>query len=82
LALAVRGEASYAEAAHRVDLVDTHGAGDAFVGALSARLAGGTPLKEAVQFANAAAALFVSTPLEQKRTITSDDVTHLLSRSC
>ena len=81
LALAVRGEASYAEAAHRVNLLDTHGAGDAFVGALSARLASDTPLKEAVQFANAAAALFVSTPLEQKRTITSDDVTHLLSRS-
>lgn len=81
LALAVRGEASYAEAAHRVNLLDTHGAGDAFVGALSARLASDIPLKEAVQFANAAAALFVSTPLEQKRTITSDDVTHLLSSS-
>jgi ribokinase len=81
LALAVRGEASYAEAAHRVNLMDTHGAGDTFVGALSARLASDTSLKEAVQFANAAAALFVSTPLEQKRTISSDDVTHLLSRS-
>ena len=81
LALAKRGEASYAEAAHRVNLLDTHGAGDTFVGALSARLASDTPLKEAVQFANAAAALFVSMPLEQKRTISSDDVTHLLSRS-
>jgi ribokinase len=81
LALAVRGEAAYTEAAHRVDLLDTHGAGDAFVGALSARLASDTPLREAVQFANAAAALFVSRPLGKKRTITSDDVTHLLSRS-
>jgi ribokinase len=81
LALAVRGEAAYMEPAHRVNLLDTHGAGDAFVGAVSSRLASDTPLKQAVQFANAAAALFVSTPLEQKRTISSDDVTHLLSRS-
>jgi ribokinase len=81
LALAVRGEAAYMEPAHRVNLLDTHGAGDAFVGAVSSRLASDTPLKQAVQFANAAAALFVSTPLEQKRTIGSDDVTHLLSRS-
>jgi ribokinase len=33
-----------------VNAVDTTGAGDAFVGALSARLADGAPLEEAVQF--------------------------------
>jgi ribokinase len=79
LALAVRGEPSHAEAAHPVILLDTHGAGDAFVGALSARWASGTPLPEAVRFANAAAALFVSTPIEEKRSVTPDDVMRLLS---
>jgi ribokinase len=80
LALAVRDEPSYAAAAHPVILLDTHGAGDTFVGALAARWACGTLLMEAVQFANAAAALFVSTPIEKKRTITSDDVMRLLAR--
>jgi ribokinase len=79
LALAVRGEPSYAEAAHPVILLDTHGAGDAFVGALSARWASGALLIEAVRFANAAAALFVSTPIERKKTVTSDDVMRLLA---
>jgi ribokinase len=79
LALAVRGEPSYAVAAHPVILLDTHGAGDAFVGALAARWASGTLLTEAVRFANAAAALFVSTPMEQKRAVTSDDVMRLLA---
>jgi ribokinase len=79
LALAVRDEPSYAEAAHPVTLLDTHGAGDAFVGALAACWASGTLLTEAVRFANAAAALFVSTPIEQKRTVTSADVMRLLA---
>jgi ribokinase len=82
LALAVRGELPYAEAAYPVILLDTHGAGDAFVGALSARWASGTPLREAVRFANAAAAVFVSTPVEQKSTVTSDLVTRLMSDRC
>ena len=79
LALTVRSEPPYTEAAHPVSLLDTHGAGDAFVGALSARWASGALLTEAVRFANAAAALFVSTPTEQKRTVTSDDVMRLLA---
>jgi ribokinase len=75
----VRGEPSYAVAAHPVILLDTHGAGDAFVGALAARWASGTLLTEAVRFANAAAALFVSTPMEQKRAVTSEDVMRILA---
>jgi ribokinase len=77
LALAVRGEPPYSEAAHPVSLIDTHGAGDALVGALSACWARGATMVEAAQFANAAAALFVSTPLEQKRTITSEQVNRI-----
>jgi ribokinase len=79
LALAERGGTPYAEAAHSVKLVDTHGAGDAFIGALAARLASGGSIAEAVRFANAAAALFVSTPADRKKTVTSDRVLHFLS---
>jgi ribokinase len=79
LAVAERGKSPYAEAAHPVKLVDTHGAGDAFIGALAARLASGASVAEAVRFANAAAAIFVSTPADQKKTVTSDRVIRFLS---
>ncbi|MGO1561399.1 Ribokinase [Actinomycetales bacterium JB111] len=46
--------------AHRVEAVDTIGAGDAFCGCLGARLALGDPLDEAIDYANAAAALSVT----------------------
>jgi ribokinase len=72
LAVAERGKTTYAEAAHTVKLVDTHGAGDAFIGALAARWASGVPIAEVVRFANAAAALFVSTPADRKKTVTSE----------
>jgi ribokinase len=79
LAAAERGNTPYAEAAHPVKLVDTHGAGDAFIGALAARWASGVSVVEAVRFANAAAALFVSRPSDQKKTVTSDQVTRFLA---
>jgi ribokinase len=79
LAVAERGNAPYAEAAHSVKLVDTHGAGDAFIGALAARWAGGASVAEAVRFANAAAALFVSLPADRKKTVTSEQVIKFLS---
>jgi sugar/nucleoside kinase (ribokinase family) len=55
--------------------------GDAFIGALAARLVDGASLAEATRFANAAAALFVSTPAEQKQSVTVDRVTQFLSES-
>jgi ribokinase len=79
LAMAVRGKTPYAEAAHPVKLVDTHGAGDLFIGALAARWASGAPVAEAVHFANAAAALFVSTAAHQKKLVTFDRVDRFLS---
>jgi ribokinase len=79
LAMAERGKTPFAEAAHRIKLVDTHGAGDAFIGALAARWAIGVPVAEAVRFANAAAALFVSTPVDQKKTVTSELVNQFMS---
>lgn len=45
--------------AYPVDVVDTTGAGDAFVGAVAAELARGVCLREAVQFATAMSALAV-----------------------
>jgi len=42
-----------------VKAVDTTGAGDCFVGALAAQLAQGTPLREALGFANIAASICV-----------------------
>jgi len=43
--------------AHKVRAVDTTGCGDSFLGALAAFLAGGAPVEEAAELANAAAAL-------------------------
>lgn len=45
---------------HRVEAVDTTGAGDCFNGALAHALASGRPLAEAMAFANRAAALAVT----------------------
>ena len=54
------GEASKRLAAPRVEAVDTTGAGDAFVGALAARLAGGDLLEDAVAYAVRAGAAAVT----------------------
>lgn len=47
-------------------VVSAHGAGDVFVGALAARLAAGAAMDDAIACAQAAAARFVSTPLEER----------------
>jgi len=57
-------------AAHPVTVVSTHGAGDAFVGALAAALDAGRALAQALRLAQAAAALHVATPVDQRRAIT------------
>ncbi|HEY5664165.1 MAG TPA: ribokinase [Ilumatobacter sp.] len=48
--------------AFQVPVVDTTGAGDAFCGALAARLAAGDPLDDAVRWASAAGALATTVP--------------------
>ncbi len=58
LLVTAKGEQHFAP--HRVEVVDSVAAGDAFCGALAVRLAEGAPLPEAVRFANAAGALAVT----------------------
>jgi ribokinase len=57
---AVAGDFSGAVAGFKVKVVDTTAAGDVFNGVLAVAMAEGKPLKEAVYFANAAAALSVT----------------------
>ncbi len=63
--------------AHRVRAVSTHGAGDAFIGALAARLAAGATLSAAARFAAAAGALHVATPPAERATVTPAMVAEL-----
>ena len=44
---------------HTVEALDTTGAGDCFVGAVAAQLAGGKSIREALQYANAAGSICV-----------------------
>jgi ribokinase len=60
------GEGVVRMAAPRVEVVSSHGAGDAFTGALAARLARGDGLAEALRFAQGAAALTVATAPERR----------------
>jgi ribokinase len=52
--------------ARQVPVISAHGAGDAFLGALVAEWARGTPLADAAAFGQAAAALHVSLPPDQR----------------
>ena len=63
---AASGEERWRLPAHPIDAPDAHGAGDVFVGALAARLADDAPLPDALRYANAAAALHVGTPEEER----------------
>jgi ribokinase len=56
--------------ARRVQVVSSHGAGDAFIGALAAEWARGASLDAAAAFGQTAAALLVSMTLDERKTIT------------
>ena len=68
------GEAPLAQGAPAVRVISTHGAGDAFVGALAASLTQGTALSDALAFAQAMAALTVATAPDARAGITPDAV--------
>jgi ribokinase len=80
LALAETGGATLSMPGHAVAVVGTHGAGDAFIGALAARLAVGDDLPAAARYANAAAAVLVATPEPQRAGLTADATARLLSQ--
>ena len=79
LAIAERNGARATVPAHDVVVCSTHGAGDAFVGALGARLATGEGLLAATRYANAAAALVVATPSEERAGLGPQAVERLLA---
>lgn len=60
LALAMKGGTAMSIPAERVPVLSTHGAGDAFCGALAAAMAAGEPLETACAIASKAAARHVS----------------------
>ncbi|WP_299736710.1 PfkB family carbohydrate kinase [uncultured Roseobacter sp.] len=64
---------------HSVDVVSTHGAGDMFVGALASRAVSGADVAGAISFAQAAAALHISTPLHARADITARKVEDFLA---
>lgn len=66
--------------AQKVDVFSTHGAGDMFAGALAARLDAGDSIASALPFAQAAAALHVSTPLAGRATINASAVRALMEK--
>ena len=70
----------FAAPTHPVEVLSTHGAGDTFVGALAARMAGGDDLRSAVDFAQGAAALHVSTPVGSRATVGPEQVEGFLYR--
>ncbi len=78
VAAATMGGGSLALPAHPVGRHESHGAGDVFVGALAARLAGGADPEPAVRYANAAAALHVGTDPAGRDVIGPPDVGRLL----
>jgi ribokinase len=65
--------------APRVDVISTHGAGDAFTGALAAELTRGGGLTEALVFAQGAAALTVATHPDLRDAVTPGAVRAFLN---
>ncbi|MDB5522837.1 MAG: ribokinase [Rhizobium sp.] len=54
------------QAPFRADVVSAHGAGDFFIGALANRLASGSEFEAAIHYAQAAAAIYVSTEIDKR----------------
>jgi ribokinase len=73
-ALALAGRQAHVVEAARVEPVDTTGAGDAFCGALAARLAAGRPLRESVETAVRAGTIAVTGAGARGRLATAADL--------
>lgn len=75
------GEEQYHILGHKVDAIDTTGAGDCFVGALASQLAQNVPLKKALTYANMAASICVQRLGAGTSMPTSDEVNQVLGES-
>jgi ribokinase len=62
-----------------VHVISTHGAGDAFLGALAAQLTQGVSLIDGITFAQATAALHISQPADKRTWLTPQKVQSFLS---
>jgi ribokinase len=71
---------TYTAPAFPATVVSTHGAGDAFLGAMVAELSRGADLRAALAFGQAAGALHVSSPLQDRGAIRPANVHKLLGR--
>ena len=67
--------------AFAVKAVSAHGAGDVFVGALVSRLSAMSEMTSALRYAQAAAALHVSTPVSERLSINPSRVRDFLARA-
>lgn len=65
---------------HHVEVVSTHGAGDAFLGALAAAHASGRSIADAARFGQAAAAAHVSTATDRRHAITPRHVEAMMAQ--
>jgi ribokinase len=78
---AVTGEGVLHLPAHRVEVIDTTGAGDAWCGVLAAALDRGMPLEAAIRRASAAGALACTKPGAGPAMPFAAEIDALLSRS-
>lgn len=74
-----RDGTGWSEPAFPAQVHSTHGAGDAFLGALAAALVAGDPLPAACRFAQAAAALHVAATPAERATLRESDVRALIA---
>ncbi len=65
----------------RVESISTHGAGDIFIGALATKLAGDIQIAEAIDFAQAAAAWHVATPVTTRNKLDAKHVTNFQNQA-
>ena len=75
------GEIRYQVPGFSVQAVDTTAAGDTFNGALAVSLALGRPMRDALRFANAAAAISVTKMGAQASIPLGSDIEHFISRT-